>query len=53
MKMYAGFISGKVATTNMYTDEGAWKAPEIFPKRKWAEVYYKDVRLVEIVEVEK
>ena len=53
MKCYAGFVNGKIATISSCTEEGDWYAPEIFSKRKWAEVYFDDVRLVEIKEVEK
>jgi len=52
-KLYAGFLDGKIATINSTTDEGEWKAPELFHKRAWAKVYFKDVREVEIVEVKK
>jgi hypothetical protein len=53
MKLYAGFVDGKLGTCNTSSDEGDWKAPEIFPFRTWAKVYYEDVREVEIVEVKK
>ena len=53
MKMYAGFENGKIATTNMTTDDGVWEAPEIFRFRTWARKYFDDVREVEIVEVKK
>ena len=51
--MYAGFIDGKIATINSCTEEGEWPAPELFPKRAWAKVYFEDVRLVEIIQVKK
>ncbi len=53
MKLYAGFVNGKIATSNMTTDEGDWQAPEIFPKKKWVKIYFEDVREVELVEVKK
>lgn len=53
MKLFAGFVSGKIATTPFHTDEGAWDAPELFSKRKHAQIYFEDVREVEIVEVKK
>lgn len=53
MKCFAGFKKGKIATVNMHTEEGMWPSPELFPNREWAEVYFKDVRLVEIKEVKK